>query len=186
MIQQLRYQKARQAGEYKTAGDVWETMAGKGIGVFDKLPAGSAMPRERLLELLQVRYQTGEPEKVLAGLVRPPLLVPVHPLVQPILLQAQGGATEARPPACRSPNFNRCCWTRGWGTGPSSRGLVRQQISNQMQAESGFFYRRGVLSMLEGDIPAAKRRFLQSKRDAPKSWGVCPTSHTTKPNSTCE
>jgi hypothetical protein len=49
---------------------------------------------------------------------------------------------------------------------------VYEAIANKLQSDARFFYRRGVLSLLEGDIPAARQRFLQTRREAPKGWWV--------------
>jgi hypothetical protein len=38
--------------------------------------------------------------------------------------------------------------------------------------ESEFFFRRGLLSLLEGDIAAAKKRFEQCTIPAVKEWNV--------------
>jgi hypothetical protein len=37
---------------------------------------------------------------------------------------------------------------------------------------SNFFYQLGFLSMLEGDIPTAKKWFEQSRRSGAPEWGV--------------
>jgi hypothetical protein len=48
-----------------------------------------------------------------------------------------------------------------------------RQIARSFQAtKSGFFYRRGVLSLMEGDIAAAKRRFEQATVAAVKDWDL--------------
>jgi hypothetical protein len=49
---------------------------------------------------------------------------------------------------------------------------VQQVIAQRLDAEANFFFRRGFLSLLEGDIPAAKERFRQAVRDPPPGWGL--------------
>jgi hypothetical protein len=47
---------------------------------------------------------------------------------------------------------------------------ARDAIAAQMQQEAQFFYRRGVLSLLEGDIEGARKRFEQSVVKPPPGW----------------
>ena len=54
---------------------------------------------------------------------------------------------------------------------------ARARIGEQLQAEANFFYRRGVLSLFEGDIPTAKQRFLQSTRKSPREWELNDVIH---------
>jgi hypothetical protein len=54
-----------------------------------------------------------------------------------------------------------------------SRALeARRIVAAKLQEESRFYYRRGVLLLLAGDVPGAKRRFEQAARKAPPGWGV--------------
>jgi hypothetical protein len=49
----------------------------------------------------------------------------------------------------------------------------RQQVLHAVRAAaSNFFYQRGLLSLLEGDIPTAKKRFEQTRRPGVPEWGV--------------
>lgn len=50
-------------------------------------------------------------------------------------------------------------------------------VSNTMQVEAEFFYRRGLLALLEGDIAGAKARFLSSHRPVPAGWKVREVRH---------
>jgi hypothetical protein len=54
---------------------------------------------------------------------------------------------------------------------------MQQRVASQLQGESRFFYRRGILSLLEGDMPAAKRRFQQANRRPPEGWGLPTFGH---------
>lgn len=171
-LQLLRYQTALQAGEYREAGEIWERMGGRGIGAYDNLPPlGPAVPRQYVLDAVARRYQTQEPEKVLAGLLRPPLLVPVQPVAQPVLLLAQ--APERSSPAGPArPGFQSLVlagWEADW---QGLTNLLRQQVASQLQSEASFFQRRGILLLLEGDIPGARRRFEQTTRKPPAGWGL--------------
>jgi hypothetical protein len=47
---------------------------------------------------------------------------------------------------------------------------ARDIIAGQMQQSAQFFLRRGVLSLLEGDIGAARERFVQTHRAPPAGW----------------
>jgi hypothetical protein len=51
---------------------------------------------------------------------------------------------------------------------------VRDFMGRKMQEDAAFFYRRGFLSLIEGDIPAAKERFRQSRREPPPGWNLSP------------
>jgi hypothetical protein len=50
-------------------------------------------------------------------------------------------------------------------------------VSNRMREDAEFFFRRGFLSLLEGDMPAAKERFRQATRPPPPGWDVPTVSH---------
>ena len=168
--QQLRYQKALHAGEYKTAGELWEAIEGSGIGALDKIaPAGPALDRQLVLAALAAGYPSHEPEKVLAGMLQPPVLLPLPPLVSPLLLRAE--LTTRPATAVPTPRYpiTMDVWKGDWIALENS---MRQRLVAHLEYEVTFFYRRGVLSLLEGDIPAAKQRFQQSERKAPKGWGL--------------
>jgi hypothetical protein len=51
--------------------------------------------------------------------------------------------------------------------------IQRQQKLYSVHANANeFFYQRGFLSLLEGDIPAARKRFEQSRQPGVPEWGV--------------
>lgn len=50
--------------------------------------------------------------------------------------------------------------------------ILQNEIAGRLQADAEFFFRRGFLSLMEGDIPAAKERFKQSFRQPPTGWGL--------------
>jgi hypothetical protein len=56
-------------------------------------------------------------------------------------------------------------------------------LQNDLQAtrrrDADFYARRGLLSLYEGDIPNAKRRFLQTRQPAVKDWGLPEFRHPT-------
>jgi len=62
-----------------------------------------------------------------------------------------------------------------WGTAFRLRELYRfqREVVRGLQAqESEFFYRRGLLSLVEGDIAGARKRFEQTTIPAIKDWEV--------------
>lgn len=146
-VQRLKYQKAVLAGEYKLAGEVWETLAPR-VGQFEKLPPpGPTVPEPLVLGALQAVTGTPNPKKLLYGLFVPPVgLVP-----EPAQL------VEARfwMLSCDVP-----------------RQVLQQSIAQQLQGEMSYFARRGVLYLLEGNVPAAKERFKDALRKAPAGWDV--------------
>jgi hypothetical protein len=161
-FQLVKYQRAVLAGEYKTAGDIWQALAGRGIGTAEAaLPARSQITFEMVKRLNQERVPPQDnteaaqaaakldAEKRLERMLKPPVL-PLTPLLRPIA----------------SDN-----WRGEWLL---LENLIRQSIAQRLQNEAEFFTRRGVLSLLEGDIPAAKQRFEQARREPPAGWGIGP------------
>lgn len=51
---------------------------------------------------------------------------------------------------------------------------ARQSLASKQQQDARFFMRRGVLALLEGDIPGAKARFELSKREPLPGWFLEP------------
>jgi hypothetical protein len=49
---------------------------------------------------------------------------------------------------------------------------IRQQIAVQSDREAAFFFRRGYLALLEGDIEGARVRFRESRRPAIAAWDI--------------
>jgi hypothetical protein len=159
-VQLLRYQKAIHAGEYKAAGDLWNALAGQGIGEAAKIPPlGSAVPEPLILQTVAAlgRKQTEQDaRKALAA-----LLAGVRPL-------------PALPSLTRA--LTTELWLSDWYT---VAALIRGGIAEQMQREANYFTRRGVLSLFEGDIPGAKRWLQQARRDPPPGWGLSPVDTET-------
>lgn len=158
----IKYQKAVLAGEYRTAGDLWQALAGRGIGTADgALPARSQVTFDMIKRLTRDRVAPRddteaaqaaakqEADKLLERMLKPPVL-PLTPLLRPI-------ATDN--------------WRGEW---VGLDGLLRQGVAERLQNEAEFFTRRGVLSLLEGDIPAARQRFEQARREPPAGWGLAP------------
>ncbi len=50
--------------------------------------------------------------------------------------------------------------------------LRQQEMMQQRTAYLEFFYRRGLLSLFEGDIPTARTRFRQTRQPAIPDWGI--------------
>ena len=146
--QLLKYQKALHAGEYRAAGQAWESL-NPTVGQADKLPPpGSDFPLPIVLNAIQAT-QGKDPAKALLAMLTPPL-VPTPGHAQIVQLHF---------------------WFTSW---VDVSGAIRQGIAAQLSAEAEFFYRRGVLLLLEGDIPAAKDRFKQSRREPPPGWRLSP------------
>ncbi|AWM41015.1 hypothetical protein GobsT_03920 [Gemmata obscuriglobus] len=146
-LQWLKYQKAVLAGEYKQAGDLWESLNPE-VGALDTLPPpGAGVPKERVLETVQALTRSKNPEEVLNRM----LVAPVGLVPEPLQIVPQW------------------FWLQSW---ESLRQLLQQRLAGQLQADSNFFTRRGVLYLLEGDTPAAKERFKNALRKAPAGWGV--------------
>ena len=55
--------------------------------------------------------------------------------------------------------------------------VARDEVLNRMREDSQFFFRRGFLSLLEGDIEGAKQRFQNAYRPPPPGWKVLPLRH---------
>ena len=49
---------------------------------------------------------------------------------------------------------------------------VRGAVATEQVREGEFFFRRGLLSLIEGDMAGAKKRFEQSTIPAVKDWGL--------------
>jgi hypothetical protein len=66
----------------------------------------------------------------------------------------------------------------GAGYAQQQRFLGTQNvIGRRLQAEATFFFRRGFLSLLEGDVVSARERFKQSVRQPPPDWGLPSIGH---------
>jgi len=161
-FQLVKYQRAVLAGEYNTAGDIWQALAGRGIGTAEgALPARSQITFDTVKRLTQERVvprdnteaaqaaAKQEADKLLERMLKPPVL-PLTPLLRPV-------ATDT--------------WRDEW---VGLDGLIRQSIVQRLQSETEFFTRRGVLSLLEGDIAGARQRFEQARREPPAGWGIGP------------
>ncbi|QJX00589.1 hypothetical protein [Frigoriglobus tundricola] len=148
-ILQLKYVKALIAGEYKAAGDIWETLAGAEIGLLDNMPPpGPTVPApfvSRTIGAMLGKQSPTDDQKAVDALLHPPFIS--SPFSQPLALfqlRLLAGVTDE----------------------------LRVRVAFQLQTESAFFFRRGALSLLEGDIASAKQRFRQSTRKPPPGWGL--------------
>jgi hypothetical protein len=52
------------------------------------------------------------------------------------------------------------------------RETLRRNVEGAQTTESMFFFRRGLLSLIEGDIAGARKRFEQSRVPAVKDWDL--------------
>ena len=66
-----------------------------------------------------------------------------------------------------------------WGGEMQARNFqgIRGTINRKMQADADFFFRRGFLALLEGDIPAARGRFQETTRPPPPGWNLPTVRH---------
>lgn len=147
VVQALKYQKAVLAGEYKQAGELWEGLnasVGQSAGL---PPPGPLLPLRYVLGALQAVSGGRDPAKVLPGMLAPPLVpAPAH---------AQALAAYF--------------WLVPW---VNTTGALQQAVHDQLVNEANFFFRRGVLFLLEGDVAAAKDRFRDALRSPPPGWDV--------------
>jgi hypothetical protein len=54
---------------------------------------------------------------------------------------------------------------------------LQNELRGYREFQADFYYRRGVLFLLEGDIPSAEQRFRQTRLDAVKDWGLPEIRH---------
>jgi hypothetical protein len=153
VVQLLQHQKALQAGQYREAGELIEAME------------KHSPPLELLLTQLREEMERQAPAlgPILGQLVK----AKVEP--KDLLFAA---LADAPPPAAGPARLPVGVFQMFL----IERGVLalnaRQVIAAKLQEESRFFYRRGVLLLLEGDIPGAKRRFEQTARKPPPGWGL--------------
>jgi hypothetical protein len=58
---------------------------------------------------------------------------------------------------------------------------LREGIAEQLRDDARYFHQRGVLSVLEGDVAAARRWFGQSLREPPPGWQLSKVVHPDAP-----
>ena len=148
LVQMLKYQKSVLAGEYKAAGDVWDAL-NPDVGQLEKLnkPPGPEVPRDYIDLAARGANPTKDPAQVVHTMLVPPFaLVPGHDQV-----------------------LRSYLWLSSWDV---LRVMIQRRAIENLKSEADFFYRRGVLFLLEGDIPAAKERFKESHRKPPAGWGL--------------
>jgi hypothetical protein len=151
-VLRLRYLKCLHAGEYKAAGEVWENLVGVSVGVFSKLPpVGPTVPRGLILGAVSELHglPPEDAAKRLVGLLAPPT-VPMGTVVPSLF------------------------WVSEWD---DVKERIRRQIDIQLRTEANYFSQRGVLALLEGDIPTAKQWFMQSTRKPPPGWNLSDIGH---------
>ena len=113
------------------------------------------MPKPLVLGATQLISRAQNPEKILNGLFVAPVGLFPEP-AQVIQMQLWLDSWE---------NRQRVSWYR-------LRWTIQEAIGEQLSSEASFFYRRGVLFLLEGNIPAAKERFKDSLRKPPPGWDL--------------
>jgi hypothetical protein len=89
--------------------------------------------------------------------------------------EIHGAVLPVVAPLC---GFDGPLWMPGWlmpGLGQSqylNYGGAQVAIGNQMQRESSYFFVRGFLALLEGDVPQAKVHFRGCFRVPPAGWNL--------------
>lgn len=159
-LAELEYQKLVLEGNYAEAGKELESLEGTQIGI-DELLAALAKAkidptafkeRERVVKVVG-QFNDAWPMFAMLGI---PAYGPGEPLW---VATAQ--------------------W-KGYLQLDQIRTLenARQALAAKMQRDSEFFFRRGFLALLEGDIAGAKARFTSAARPAPPpAWDVPPVRH---------
>jgi hypothetical protein len=157
----LEYQRLLLAGSYGEAGDELEGLVGRGIGT-DHVVAN--LHQAKIDPAGYKEFDTVWPRMAAAGAA--------WPLVSMLGCPVQG--PEA--PLGVLTNF---FGGRAYFHHFQLLASARSDIAEKIQEDADFFYRRGVLSMFEGDIPAARARFEQAiNRQVPPGWGLPQFNHS--------
>ncbi len=170
-LAQLTYQKLVFEGNYAEAGAAMESLHGRLIGVDPNKalreqfvpknladgnqPLVALWPSTGLFAILRVQTAIREAESFATWGVLAPLTVAFAP--SPLEF-------AVRPSAATILSFGYDKYV-GFTT-------LRTDLQRRREGDAEFFSRRGMLSVFEGDIPAAKARFLQTRQPAEKEWGL--------------
>lgn len=76
----------------------------------------------------------------------------------------------AWPPVGTGAGWAGVAFRDQWARRVQLVNFARQELSLKLEADAGFFLRRGHLSLIEGDTAGAKARFEQAKRTPPPGW----------------
>jgi hypothetical protein len=148
---ELKYQAALQSGDYRAAGAAREAAEARVIGAYDKWPPpGPDFPLPLLLQILAPAGRAADAERALRVMLQPPPSVPFNPVVNWRFEQD---------------------WIDRW---LELTGYLARIMTDHLRRESRFFASRGVLSLLEGDMDAARTRFRQARREPPPGWRLNP------------
>lgn len=152
LLRGMTYQKLYMEGNYAEAGRVMEQLEG---GSIDRDPFKPQRDRFRpdIYTKLGTRLNTWAQAA--------PWLALLSPTPQDMV------ARLTIPPAALS----------GFGTDEAGNPhlgylTLLQDLANRRNRETDFFYRRGLLSLMEGDIPTARARFLATRLPAVPEWGL--------------
>jgi hypothetical protein len=137
VVQMLKFQKLVAEGNYAEAGAVMESLDGRMVGLD---PARSLRQQFDPKPFVQSKQPLGR----WAGFAQLSALVAPNPL---------DALTRAFAPLAA---------LDGFGEAPGFFAL-RENLAATRQRDAEFYTRRGLLSLAEGDIPAARARFLQAR-----------------------
>jgi hypothetical protein len=159
----LLYQKALMEGDYAEAGRVLEELEGD-------------MVREDRFASLRTNFNPKpfvESKQSLSGLVNfAPLTALAAPTPFDLLarISAPGAAVGDVVLPGRTPE--EPVVIPGFLT-------LQNDLASLRNARADFFVRRGLLDLYEGDVAEAEKRFLQSRQEAVKEWGLPAVRHQT-------
>ena len=148
----LEFQKLLLSGEYARAGEELEALQGRGIGT-EALVA--EMDKQKVDPRAYKDFDMLWPRIGALGVAWPviPMLGSDSPMG--VLANYAGAVAQLQ-------HFERMA-------------VAKQAIAGKVQQDADFFFRRGYLSLLEGDSVAAKIRFQQAlSRPIPPGWGLEP------------
>ncbi|MBA4189263.1 MAG: hypothetical protein C0467_14800 [Planctomycetaceae bacterium] len=142
----LMYQRYILEGNYAEAGSILESLDGKNVGLD---------PMKPLRDKFDPKFFVVTGEKLTLWAEFAPLAGLLAPTPFDLLARVRGPGAAL-------------------GGEENSLGFLplRNELANRRSQDAEFFYQRGLLSLYEGDIPAARKRFLQTRQPAVKDWGL--------------
>ncbi|MCE9565235.1 MAG: hypothetical protein K8U57_24650 [Planctomycetes bacterium] len=146
LFQLLVYQKLLLEGNYADAGRVLEELDGPVIG---------KDPLKATRDQFDTKFYLGLGDKLSMWAEFAPLTGLLAPTPFDLLARIRGP---------------------GAALGGEERGLgylqLRNDLANRRNQDADFYFRRGLLFLYEGDMVAARKRFLQTRLPAVKEWGL--------------
>jgi hypothetical protein len=158
LVRVLEFQKLLLEGNYDAAGSELESLQGQSIG-FE--PIISALAQAKIDPKHYKDFDRLWPVMTRLGVAWPAVAM-------------------LEVPAAASPlGVVGSYWLGRAGLQHLERlAAAREGLSEKAQQDAQFFFRRGFLSLIEGDIASAKTRFRQANSiPVPTGWGVEPVRH---------